>query len=295
MASLASTRTAARRVAEAKNARVAVLLMALASTLLLAAVLIILPSPAEGTSAPILPVEEAPDELTRLVSAPSRIILPTPQGDEPPAARVIVNHREAGVSLSAQLANGDALSVDLTEAGPRATAITVTSEGVHVCDGYAGSLVLEAEHDTLPDDLVVLDVRYADCGEAEPVALAPSSVNDTSQTWGDEGRAPWTSRPAPPPPPEPEAPQPPPPPPPAPEPEVVEEQVEAEAVEEPAPEPEPTQEPEPTPEPEPEPTQEPEPEPTSEPTSEPTTDDGGSSTTTSSAEPTATETSTEGG
>jgi hypothetical protein len=291
VAPLATTRTIARRLTDADTPRVAVVLLALASLLLFSLVWLGLQGPAEGTSAPVLSFEDAPTEPTSLVSAPSRIVLPTPQGDEAPATRVIVNHREDGVSLSAQLANGDALSVDLAEAGSRATAITVTSEGVHVCDGYAGSLILEAEHDSLPSDLVVLEVRYADCGEAEPVTLAPSSVNDTSQTWGDEGRAPWKSRPAPPPPPEPEAPQPPPPPP---EPEVVEEEVEVEVVEEPEPtpepEPEPTQEPEP--EPEPEPTQEPEPEPTAtttttSSTSEPTSDD-------TDEEPTTTETSTEG-
>lgn len=298
MAPPATTRTTPRRIADVRSPRVAVTLMALASALLLAVVLIALPRPAEGTNAPILSVEEEPAEPTSLVSAPSRIVLPTPSGEEAPSTRVIVNHRQADVSLDAQLANGDGLTVDLAEAGPRATAITVTSDRVHVCGHYAGSLILEATHDSLPSDLAVLEVRHAECGEAEAVTMAPASVNDTSQTWGDEGRAPWNPVPAPPPPPE--APQPPPPPPaPEPEPEVVEEQVQTqEAAPEPEPEPEPTT----TSEPEPEPTatSEPEPEPTttSEPTSddstsEPSTDDGGSSTTTATAEPTTTETSTE--
>lgn len=302
MAPPSTTRRTAQRHTDADSPRVAVALLALASLLLLAFVWIALPRPAEGTSAPVLSVEDAPASTTSLVAAPSRIVLPMPQGDEPPSVRVIVNHREAGVTLDASLANGDGLSLDVAEAGPQATAITVTSERVHVCGRYAGSLVIEATHDRFADDLAVVDVLHAECGEAEPVTVAPSSVNDTSQTWGDEGRAPWVPPPAPPPPPEPEPTEPEPTetaPEPEPEPTTPEPEPEPEPTRTTRPEPEPTATPKPEPEPEPTATTKPEPEPTAtaeptqEPTSDPTSGDGGG-TSTASAEPATTEPTDEG-
>ena len=273
MAPLATTRSIVRRLTDPERPRVAVGLMVLASSLLFAAVLVALPSAAEGSDTTMIDVDTN-TSATELVSAPSEIVIATPRDGQHRGA-VIVNHRRANVSLDARLANGDGLSVELAEAGSRATGVTVTSDAVHRCGRYAGTLILEATAPQTASDVVVLDVRYAECGDPEVPTMAPDSVNDTSPTWADDGRAPWkTSAPS--------APVPPPPPP-APEPQAQDQPAE------PTPAPEPTTEESPAPEPvstasevlDPEPTSSdtssPEPEPTSsdtsspEPTSEPTT------------------------
>ena len=235
MAPLATTRSIVRRLTDPERPRIAVGLMVLASSLLFAAVLVALPSPAEGSDTPVIDIDTTTSS-TELVSAPSKVVIATPR-DGQHHGSVIVNHRRANVSLDARLANGEGLSVELSEAGPRATDVTVTSDAVHQCGRYAGTLILEATAPQAASDVVVLDVRYAECGDPEVPTMAPDSVNDTSPTWADDGRAPWKAS-------TPSAPAPPPPPP-APEP-----QPEAQAqAAEPTPAPEPTTEDSSAPEP----------------------------------------------
>lgn len=284
--------------------------MVLASALLFGAVFVALPSPAEGSDpAPVIDVAQGSTTNT-LLDGPTKVVLPPPDGQQH-QTDVFVNHRVPGVEVSARLANGDGISVELAEAGPRATRVHVVSDAVHRCGQYAGTLILEATHPEVASDLKVMDVRFAACRESAALMASPDSVDDVESTWAEGGRPPWEPAPTQAPPP-PEPPEPPPPPPPAPEPQEPEPEEAApppDPTEEPAPEPDPTptSEPEPEPEPtsdptpqptsEPEPTSDPEPEPTSEPTSdpepspEPTSTEGGGE---ASPSPTPTATSTEG-
>ncbi len=306
MAPLATTRSIVRRLTDPERPRVAVGLMVLASSLLFAAVLVALPSPAEGTdSDPVVDVDTVTSS-TELISAPGKVVLPMPRNDQHRGS-VIVNHRRAGVDVKAKLANGKGLSVELTEAGPRATNVTVSSEAVHMCGRYAGTLILQASAPDAPTDIVVLDVRYAECGDAEAPTMAPDSVNDTSPTWADDGRAPWKHS----------TPSAPPPPPPAPEPQPQPQTAEAAAAPAPttedssssepvvtevldpkpedtssetaSPEPEDTSSDTASPEPEPTATSEPTSDPS--PTSEPTTTAADTSSDTTSPSPTTSSTS----
>lgn len=296
MAPLTSTRSFVRRLTDPDEPQLGVALMVLASALLLGAVLVALPtSPAEGSDEPVVdvgPVTTAAD----LISGPGEVVLPEPQ-DDSHTASVFVNHLHDDIEIEARLANAPDLSVELVEDGPRTTEVVVTSDAVHECGQYAGSLILQATHPELPEDLLVLDVRFAECGDAEAVTMAPDSVDQVESTWAGDGRAPWKPSTRSAPPPEPAAPPPPPAPEPEPEPQP----------EEPAPE---TEQPQPESSPdgetdgeggttsdqsEPpsdtEPTSEPEPSSDPDPTSDPESSSNAES---SSAAPTSTETSTEG-
>lgn len=189
MAPLSTTAGLVRRLGDPDRPVLAVAVMVIGSLLLFAAVLVALPSPAEGSDGPVIDVSTE-TTTSSLLDGPTQVILPQPTGDAH-QARVIVNHRATGVEISAQLANGEGLSVELSDAGPRATAVQVSSTAVHVCGHYAGSLILEATHPDVPSDLLVLDVRYAECDDAEALAMAPDSVNDVEPTWAEEGVAPW--------------------------------------------------------------------------------------------------------
>jgi hypothetical protein len=278
---LSTTRGFVRRLNDPDHPVPAVVLMSLGSLVLFGAVLVALPQPAQGIDEPI--VDAAPLATTSsLLEGTTSLVLPIPSGDRHQAT-TIVNHRLSGVEVGARMVNGDGLEVELAEAGPRATEVRVSSGAVHRCGAYAGSLVLEATHAEQGTDLLVMDVRFAECSdEFSSVAMAPPSVNDTEPTWADEGRAPWKPAPtttytAP----APTEPEPEPttdtarddqagggkddgtdkPDKPKPSPEPTSDPTTAEPTAEPEPEPEPTATAEPEPEPEPTATAEPEPEP----------------------------------
>lgn len=288
MAPLSTTASLVRRLGDPDRPVLAVAVMVIGSLLLFTAVLVALPAPAQGSDGPVIDVP-AVTTTSSLLDGPTQVILPQPDGDAH-QARAIVNHRAAGVEITAQLVNGEGLAVALSDAGPRATAVQVSSTAVHVCDHYAGSLILEASHPDLPSDLLVLDVRYAECDQVEPPAMAPDSVNDIEPTWGEEGVAPWEAV-------TPVAPSPTPT-----EPTPTESDT---ATASPSPEPtedRPTRDPKPSPDeptrtPRPDPTNDPEPEPTSDPTatSEPSPTSEPTSSPSPTGDPSPTSTSTEGG
>lgn len=327
MAPLSSTASLVRRLGDADRPVLPVAAMVAASVLLLVAVLVALPSPAEGSdSEPVVDVPVAATSTSTLLEGPTQVVLPMPDADGS-TARVLVNHRAADVEVTARMANGDGLAVELAEAGSRSSAVSVTSERVHHCGRYAGTLILEATHARLASDLLVLDVRFAECGDTEAITMAPDSVNDLEPTWADDGTAPWktptpgvpvpptptetepseTESTTPSPQPEPSTQRPEPTPDPTtatPTPEPTSTAPDPTPTSEPEPTTSPTSEPEPTPTSEPEPTSSPSPtsepeptsspSPTSDPEPSPTSTEGGGGTEDGGASPSPSPTSTEG-
>lgn len=258
-----SLATALRRVGEPRRRRVAAGGLLLGSLGLLGGVWLVLPA----DDPPVATTDEAPAQSasSALLSGPSRLVLPLP-GDDPVRVETTLRHRRTGVEvLDATVVNNPDLAVELTPQEGGTTRLAVTSTAIHHCDRYAGSVVVTSRHPDERRDHLFIDVRFADCEGVSAVPAAPSSVHDTSRTWGDEGRAPWVQR----------------------RPTSPERRAEPDPPEDsstPTPEPEPTTEPtqssSPTPQPtdepsqEPEPTGEPEPTQEPEPTEEPSDDSG---------------------
>lgn len=179
-----------QRLADPDRPRLAVAALVLASGLLLVAVLLAVPTAAEGTDDPVA-ADPGTTTTSELLSGPGQVVLPVPRGDTHETT-ALVNHRRGGVDVDVQVVNGEGLVVELAEAGLRATRVRVASEAIHRCGRYAGTLVVQARHTTLPGDHLVLEVRYASCDDAGATALAaPDSVHRVEPTWGEEGRAPW--------------------------------------------------------------------------------------------------------
>lgn len=142
---------------------------------------------------------EAPESTatSSLLTGPNRLVLPLP-GDEPPTVETVLRHRRSGVEVrDATSVNAEDVTTELSSTESGDTRLVVTSTAVHRCSQYAGSVVVTASHPDEPRDHLFIDLRFADCEGVTAVPAAPASVNDTSRTWGGDGRAPWYSPPQP--------------------------------------------------------------------------------------------------
>lgn len=227
---------------------------------LLGGVWLVLPSPESPT--PIVREEPAGTTTSALLSGPDHLVLPLPDVDGVRVETLLRHRRDDVEVLEATVVNTDHVTAELAHDVPGATRLVLTSTAVHQCDRYAGSVIVTSRHPTARRDHLFIDVRFADCEGVTAVPAAPPSVNDTSRTWGDDGRAPWYRPPRPDPRPRPEAPEP----------------TTSEPTEEPTTGTEPTSEPTDASSPTPRPTTEPTGQPTSEPTSGAGDDNGGDAT-----------------
>lgn len=148
------------------------------------------PTPTPGRPAPARPSAS----LWQYV--PDRLEVPlTLQGPGQGSGQLRVSRPDATVTF--QVVNGDDLRVGLAPAGEAGRYdLRVEGTTLHVCDGYAGTVVLEANAPGAPAEPAMVDVWYGACDvTATPPPPAPPSVNDLRRTWGDEGPAPWERRP----------------------------------------------------------------------------------------------------
>lgn len=201
-------------------------------------------------------VRDQPVETTTsaLLSGPDRLVLPLP-GEGDVHVATLLRHRQPDVEvLDATVINTDQVTTELVTDVAGATRLVVTSTAVHQCDRYAGSVIVTARNATTRRNHLFIDLRFADCDGVTAIPAAPSSVNDTSRTWGGDGLPPWYQ------PPQPE-PQPP--------------STGSEPTADPTSEPTATAEPTTAPTGDPSPAPTPEPAPTAEPTSQPTSGGGG--------------------
>ena len=188
--------TTLRRLDDPERRRTAAGGLLLGSLGLLGGVWLVLPTPDPAT--PVAASEE-PDGTTTsaLLSGPERVVLPLPDEDGV-HVETLLRHRRTNVEvLDATVVNTDQVTTELGTDDAGATRLVITSTAVHECDQYAGSVVVTSRHPNTRRDHLFIDLRFADCEGVTAIPAAPSSVNDTSRTWGDDGRAPWWRPPPP--------------------------------------------------------------------------------------------------
>lgn len=187
--------TTLRRLEEPRRRRTAAGGLLLASLGLLGGMWLLLPAP--HTATPTVQEDAVGTTTSALLSGPDRVILPLP-GEDGVQVETLLRHRLPDVEvLDATVVNTDQVTAELDPDVPGATRLMITSSAVHTCDRYAGSIIVTSRHPDTRRDHLFIDLRFADCEGVTAVPAAPASVNDTSRTWGGDGRAPWYSPPQP--------------------------------------------------------------------------------------------------
>lgn len=187
--------TTLRRLEEPRRRRTAAGGLLLGSLGLLGGMWLLLPDPHSAT--PTVREDTVGTATSALLSGPDQVILPLP-GEGGVQVETLLRHRLPDVEvLDATVVNTDQVTAELDSEVPGATRLMITSTAVHACDRYAGSVVVTSRHPDTRRDHLFIDLRFADCEGITAVPAAPASVNDTSRTWGGDGRAPWYSPPQP--------------------------------------------------------------------------------------------------